>query len=156
MNSLITLKLPRDRVEQLRQFSRGMNNATISATLGAVFEAARAQGLIPYGIPSVTIDSGVGGVTIHFEGQRGAKFSSAEARWLADAVRNYLSGEQAGAKNTCSERSSTSSNHFSVQGRGNAVAIAIPADADPKMFTRDLALEFADLIEQEIAGIDAA
>lgn len=154
MNSLITLKLPRDRVEQLRQFSRDMNNATMSATLGAVFKAARAQGVIPYGIPSVTVDPKAEGLAIHFEGRRGATFSFAEARLLVDSVLGYLSGEQVDEKNMRTEGSSTSSGNFSIRGRGNAVAISIPAEADPKMFTHDLALEFAELIERTLSGAD--
>ena len=71
-------------------------------------------------------------------------FTFDEAQLIADAIKDCLAGKNEGEKIAIN-------GSFSVHGRGNAIAVAAPESAAPKMFTRDLALEFAELLERETA-----
>lgn len=147
--ALTTIRLPRDRVNQLRQVAQGMNDATLSEALGAIFKMAREQGLVAHGIPSVQINALDDGLAIKFDEGETVGFSFDEAQRIANEIRNCLAGKNEGQRlvHMCEAHAGS----FWVHGRGNAVAIAMPVNSDPKMFTRDLAAELADLLEHEIA-----
>lgn len=146
------IRLPKDRADQLRKFAQDTNDSTISAALGRLMKMARDHGLIEHGIPSVKINSLKDGLAIKFDGGETVGFAFKDAQRMSDEICRCLRGENGGTKiiHLCQ----THGGSFSVNGRGNAIAVSIPLDAKPKMFTRDLASEFADLLEHEIANAE--
>lgn len=144
------IRLPKDRADQLRQLAQNMDDSTISAALGRLMQMAREQGLVEHGIPSVQINALSDGLAIRFDEGDTFGFTLSSVQELSDNICQCLRGENNGMRLThiCEPHNSS----FAVTGRGNAISISIPEDAKPKMFSRDLASEFADLLEHEIAN----
>lgn len=149
MSNLPGVKLPRERLEQLRQLVQNVPNATISEAIGAVLKMAREQGRIDIGIPGVEFHALSDGIAIRIDSGEFAGFSFDEAERIANEIRKFVAGERenAGTIILCDTHEST----FMVKGKGRGVAISIPANAAPKVLTHDLARELADVIEHEIA-----
>lgn len=147
---LTQIKLPTDRVNQLREVARGMGeNTTLSAALGGIFKMYREQGMLSHGIPSVQINSLADGLAIKFDEGQTVGFSFTDAQRLATEIRNCLAGANEGQK--IIHMLSDHAGSFMVHGHGNAIGVSLPMSVPPKMFSRDLALELADLVEYEIS-----
>ena len=146
------VRLPRERVEQLRQMIAGVENATISAAIGKLFAIVRDQGLIEHGIPGIAINTFSDGIAIKFDDADWQRVTFKEAGKISNEIREYLKGNLENTKQV--HLCPTHETDFMVWGKagGRAVAIAIPHKAKPKVLTRDLAEEFADLIDHEIVA----
>ncbi len=142
MPDYTTMKLPAERHAQLKQMAANMGDVNVSEVLAKLIEFAQGKGLIDHDIPGVRINSLSGWLAIKFEDGKTVNFSFEEAARLASAIRDYLTGER-GAK--------AESENFSLKGKGQGIAISIPANSQtPKVFDRGLAAEFARMVERAV------
>lgn len=148
--ALRNIKLPADRIAQLRQIAADMDGGTMSAALGRLLKLARDQGYVAHGIPSVAINSIGDELQIKLGEGKAVLFSLDDLQKMADTVRDFLAGNLDNGRGQIVVRMFKGGG-FSILGRGNGVKIAIPIGAEPFVFTRDLAEEFADLLEYEAA-----
>ncbi|MDM8166995.1 MAG: hypothetical protein QUV18_13680 [Roseovarius sp.] len=148
-----TIQLPRERIEQLRQFGQATSTSTMSEIVGSLLKLARQQGLVEHGIPGINVKVNVlaDGLAIRFPNSPTAGFSFDAASKIADTIREYLDGQHAGEKNAHLTDPDTHANSFAIWRRGNSIKIAIPMNAPEKNFTHDLAEEFADLLDNAVA-----
>uniref|UniRef100_UPI003B51999C hypothetical protein n=1 Tax=Roseovarius indicus TaxID=540747 RepID=UPI003B51999C len=150
-----TIQLPRERIEQLRQFGQATSASTMSEIVGSLLKLARQQGLVEHGIPGIDVNVLADGLAIRFPNSPTTGFSFEAASRIADTIREYLNGEHVGEK--IEERIdihlTDPDNHagsFSIWRRGNSLKIGIPMNAPEMNFTHDLAAEFADLLDRAI------
>jgi len=138
MPDYTTMKVPSERHAQLKQMAANMGRVNVSEVLAKLIELAQNEGLIDHGIPGVKINALSDGIAIKFDEGETRGFSHEEAGRLASEIRDYLSGERS---------AKTDSENFSLKGKGQGLAISIPANGTPKVFDRGLAAEFARLID---------
>ena len=139
MSNHPTLKVPPERLAQLREMAANMGGVNVSEVLAKLIEFAQREGLIDHAIPGVRINALSDGVAIKFDEGETVGFSYEEAGQLAFEIRKYLSGERS---------AKTDNENFSIKGKGQGVAVSIPANSEtPKVFDRGLAAEFARLID---------
>ncbi|MDE4173673.1 hypothetical protein PXK01_05875 [Phaeobacter sp. PT47_59] len=148
MSNHPTLKVPQERITQLKQMAANMGAVNMSEVLAKLIEFAQSEGLIAHEIPGVKINALADGLAIRFDDGETIGFSHSEAAQLASEIRDFLSGERS-AKTVISINAEKQMN-FGLKGRGQGIAISIPADAPAKMFDRGLADEFARLIEMAL------
>lgn len=151
-----TIQLPRERIEQLRQFGQATSTSTMSEIVGSLLKLARQQGLVEHGIPGIDVNVLADGLAIRFPDSPTTGFSFNAAAKISDTVREYLDGQHAGEKNAHLTDPDSHANSFAIWRRGNSIKIAIPMNGSEKTFTRDLAEEFADLLDQAIRQSKAA
>lgn len=144
--SLKSMRLPADRVEQLRQFADAIGGGTLSEAMGQLFKLAREQGLIEHNIPSVQINRFPDGIAIALRDGQTEGLSFGDATMIADQLRECVNGTDNGRKSADREPDSEAMWLVYRQG-GTAVGLAIPAASEPRLFSLDLALELADLLE---------
>lgn len=144
----VNVTMPEERMFQLRELADAMGGASMSETMKALFEAARAQGLIQnHTLPGVTINALSNGIVIQFDYGTRAPFSFEGARALAETIRQFVAGENDRTLQT------NSAHNFSVQRKGRGIAVTISLSETPqiKNWNADIAAEFADLIDAAVA-----
>lgn len=140
MSNHPSLKVPAERITQLKEMAANMGGVNISECLAKLIEFAQREGLIDHAIPGVQINALSDGIAIKFDKDETRAFSIEEAGHLASAIRAYLSGDRS---------AKVESENFSLKGKGQGIAISIPANSQtPKVFDRGLSAEFARLIER--------
>ncbi|KRS11033.1 hypothetical protein XM53_18310 [Roseovarius atlanticus] len=149
MSNHPTLKVPQERITQLKQMAANMGAVNMSEVLAKLIELAQSQGLINHEIPGVHINELQDGLVIRFDDGELTGFSFDEAGSLASEIRSFLSGERDGK---AKEGTSATHGKFSLKGKGQGIAVSIPADGEAKVFDRGLASEFARLIEMATKG----
>lgn len=150
MSNLVSLRLPEDRARQLRNLADA-HSTSLSGAVGKLFHALYAHTGVPHNIPSISVNAMSNGLVIRFPDSKPTGFSYQAADQIAVTIRDYLDGDYAGEKTICPTDPGTHKGSFAIWRRGNAIKIAIPMNAPAKSFTHDLAEEFAELLEAEIA-----
>ncbi|KGB82005.1 hypothetical protein JT55_10040 [Rhodovulum sp. NI22] len=125
-----------------------MGAVNMSEVLAKLVEFAQNEGLIAHEIPGVQINALADGLAIKFDDGETVGFSFEDAARLASEIRGFLSGEPS-AKTVISINADKQIN-FGLKGRGQGIAISIPAKSPAKVFDRGLADEFARLIEMAL------
>lgn len=148
MSNHPTLKVPQERITQLKQMAANMGAVNMSEVLAKLIEFAQNEGLVAHEIPGVKINALADGVAIKFDDGETVGFSFEEAARLASEIRDFLKGERA-AKTVISINTGKQMN-FALKGRGQGIAISIPANSPAKVFDRGLADEFTRLIEMAL------
>lgn len=148
MSNHPTIKLPHERLTQLKQMAANMGAVNMSEVLAKLIEFAQNEGLVAHEIPGVKINALADGLAIKFDDGETVGFSHAEAAQLASEIRAFLSGE-ANARTLISINADKQMN-FGLKGRGQGIAISIPANSEAKVFDRGLASEFARLIDMAL------
>lgn len=146
MSNHPTLKVPQERITQLKQMAANMGAVNMSEVLAKLIEFAQNEGLVAHEIPGVTINALADGLAIKFDDGEYVKFSFEEAALLASEIRAFLSGEP---KTVISINADKQMN-FGLKGKGQGIAISIPAKSAAKVFDRGLASEFARLIDMAL------
>lgn len=133
------LNLPDERVDQLRAIAAARQLPTVSAAVGYLIRKEIAAGTIPAGLSGISITSGEPGVSIAFGDKLPVIYTKANAAKLANTIREVARGEAGGLADI--------TGNWIVQGKGAGVRVHVPAGTDPRTFSRDVALDLADLIE---------
>lgn len=142
------VQLAPERHAQLKEMAANMGGVTLSEVLAKLIEFAQNDGLIAHEIPGVKISALSDGLAIKFDNGETVGFSFDDAARLASEIRGFLSGDR-DEKLVLSMNAKQQIN-FGIKGRGQGVAISIPAMAPAKVFDRGLAAEFARLIERAL------
>lgn len=148
MSNHPTLKLPHERLSQLKQMAANMGAVNMSEVLAKLIEFAQNEGLIAHEIPGVKINALSDGLAIRFDEGETVGFSHAEARQFANEIRGFLAGEP--SVRTVISINADKKMNFALKGKGQGIAISIPATGAPKVLDRGLATELARLIEKEL------
>ncbi|MFC2967711.1 hypothetical protein [Acidimangrovimonas pyrenivorans] len=149
MSNHPTLKVPQERITQLKQMAANMGAQNMSEVLAKLIAFAQNEGLIAHEIPGVKINALADGLAIKFDDGETVGFSSEDAARLASEIRAFLAGERT-AKQVISMNADKRAN-FALKGKGQGIAVSIPAfSKTPKVFDRGLADEFARLIERAL------
>lgn len=133
------LNLPAERVEQLRAIAAARRLPTVTAAIGYLIRKEIAAGTIPADLPGISIKKNAKGVAIGFDDRTPTIYAKADAAKLARTIRDVALGEAAGLADI--------TGNWIVVGRGTGVKVHVPAGSDARTFSRDLALDLADLIE---------
>lgn len=151
MTNLTQIKLPDDRVQQLRNLAEAQGTS-LSGVVGSLMKLLYEHTEVEHNIPSIKVNALSDGLAIRFPDSDVTGFSFEAAARLAEVIREYLRGDHAGERKDI-ELTDTDSHggSFAIWRKGNAIKIAIPSSAPEKNFTRDLAEEFADLLENAVA-----
>lgn len=152
-----TIQLPRERLDQLRQFAQNMQtvqgvpDATMSAVIGELLNLARREGRIGHGIPGIEINALSDGIAVRLDDCATAGFSFEDATSIAKTIRNFLAGDR--PKGGVLVISSLHRGLFRIFGKGQGVVISTEAKAGAgeKILTRDLAAELADLLDHAVS-----
>lgn len=148
MSNFPTIRLSTDRVRQLKEMAAGMDMATMSKVVGELLKLAREHGLVKHGIPSIKINAFPDGVSIKFEESDYQGFTFSEIEALVRDIRAYTGGASKTKKRKAANLG------YLLSGKGRGVSIAVPASSEtPKLFSHDLADEFADLLERAVAEV---
>lgn len=137
------LNLPDERVDQLRAIAAARQLPTLSAAVGYMIRKEIAAGTIPAGLTGVSVAAVETGVSITFGDQSPAIYAKAGAVKLACTIREVARGEAGGLADIAG--------NWIVRGKGAGVKVHVPAASNPRAFSRDVALDLADLIEAAAA-----
>lgn len=152
MSNHPTLKVPQERIIQLKQMAANMGAVNMSEVMAKLVEFAQSEGLISHEIPGVKINALTNGLTIKFGDGETVGFSFDEAARFASEINGFLAGKR------CNQYvisiNDPKKMNFALKGRGQGIAVSVPADATPKLFDRGLATELARLIEMAIADAE--
>lgn len=148
MSNHPTLKVPQERITQLKQMAANMGAVNMSEVLAKLIEFAQSEGLVAHEIPGVKINALSDGVAIKFDDSETVGFSFEEAARLASEIRDFLTGER--SPNTLISIGADKQMKFGLKGKGQGIAISIPAKSEAKVFDRGLASEFARLIDMAL------
>ncbi|KAA8606026.1 hypothetical protein AL036_16400 [Salipiger aestuarii] len=118
-----------------------MGGVNMSEVLAKLVEFAQSEGLIAHEIPGVKINKLSNGLVIKFDEEKSTSFDFDQAESLVNEIRAFLAGDRT---------SGTLTADATLKGKGQGIAIAIPATAPAKVFDRGLAAEFARLIEMHL------
>ena len=150
MTNLTQIKLPDDRVQQLRNLAEAQGTS-LSGVVGSLMKLLYAHTEVEHDIPSIKVNALPDGLAIRFPESEMTGFSFKAASRLAGLIREYLRGEHAGEKRVELTDPDSHAGSFAIWRRGKSIKIAIPLNANEKNFSHDLADEFADLLESAIA-----
>ena len=142
------IQLAPERHIQLKEMAANMGGVNLSEVLAKLIEFAQNEGLITHEIPGVKINALSDGVTIKFDDAAPTPFSFADASRLATEIRDFLSGDR--DEKLVLGMNENQEMSFGLKGRGQGIAISIPATSPAKVFDRGLAAEFARLIEMAL------
>ena len=137
-----TIRLPVERVEQLRRFGDANGAATFGAIVGDLLGIAAEAGHADPFIPGVTVERVGTDIRIAFDGIDERVFSSFEAGVLMGSLTNYLA---TGNGHICPEA------RFALNAKGGpSVEIYLNLDLDGprKRLTRDLVTDLIGLIRR--------
>ncbi|WP_424976807.1 hypothetical protein [Leisingera sp. S232] len=148
MSNHPTLKVPQERITQLKQMAANMGAVNMSEVLAKLVEFAQNEGLIAHEIPGVKINALPDGLAVKFDDGETVGFSFEDAARLATEIRGFLDGER--DEKTVISMNSDKQMNFGLKGKGQGIAISIPANSEAKVFDRGLTAEFARLIDMAI------
>lgn len=136
-----TVKLPAQRIDQLKLIGRALGHAAIADTVGHLIRSEIARGTIPNAIPGIEVKSiDRESVGIDF-GDDPVIFTTEIAAQLADEL---VKASDGGLINM------SVGGDYSITRRGNAVVVAVPADGPRRTLNRDLARDLSNLISAAI------
>ncbi|SLN62214.1 hypothetical protein PEL8287_03388 [Roseovarius litorisediminis] len=150
----VQIKLAEDRVAQLRGFAK-QEGVSMNAAVGKLFRALYAHTDVTHNIPSVQVSALSDGLAIRFPNSPITGFSFDSAAKIAQTIREYLTGKHAGEKLVHLTDPNSHTGSFAIWRKGNAIKVAIPANAPEKNFTTDLAEDFAEILEAGVAKVEA-
>lgn len=150
MTNLTQIKLPDDRVQQLRKLAEAQGTS-LSGAVGGLMKLLYAHTEVEHDIPSIKVNAFPDGLAIQFPKSKVTEFSFAAATRMADVIREFVAGEH-----TAKKFVGGPDGPFEIWRKGNAIKIAIPLQSPEKNFTRDLAEEFADLLENAVTKVTAS
>lgn len=151
MSHLPSVKMAPERVTQLKQMAANMGATNMSEVLAKLIEFAQTEGLLAHEIPGVGINTLADGLAIKFDDRETVGFSFDDAARLASEIREFLAGGR--GEKLVLGMSADKQLNFGLKGRGQGIAISIPANAPAKVFDRGLASEFARLIERALPQV---
>ena len=134
----VTVRLDPRRLEQLKAIALA-SGTTSTALIGEFVRSKIAAGVIPAGIPGVTVTKKASGVVVELgDGQR-KTLKPEFARVFAARIREVVSGD---ADSTIFPNEAVA-----VMRQGSGFKIATPYPGQGVAFPGDLAVDLADLIE---------
>lgn len=145
MTTRKSLQLTPERHAQLEQLGKAFNTTTISATLGEVIRRFAAMGVIEHKIDGVDIHADCDGLIIKIGDNPRTALTLAAGRSMLDNLTDFLSGKESAPTIHNFDANCT------MVRRGNfGLSISVPLDKSPKVFTLDLAKDFAVLLESAL------
>ncbi|MDO6521288.1 hypothetical protein Q4578_06800 [Shimia thalassica] len=149
MSNHPTIKVPHERLTQLKQMAANMGAVNMSEVFAKLIAYAQSEGLIAHEIPGVKINALSDGLAIKFDDGETVGFSFEEAARLTSEIRAYLAGER--EKQKVISLNNDRAANFALAGKGQGLSVAIPAFGEkPKVFDRGLADEFARLVDMAL------
>ena len=143
MNSLKSstnaIRLDPRRLEQFKSIGQklGLSNAGLVSHL---VREKIAAGIIPADIPGVIVEAFDGGIRITIDGGKTGSYSFAAARKLSATIRAVVSGKDKGVFDL--------DDNYAVMRRGAGYMIAAPWPGREVVFTGDLLIDLADIIDR--------
>ncbi len=138
-----TIKLPSERIDQLKAIGAVLD-LSIADTVGYLIRREIAAGTIKPGIPGIVIRHTKDGVRIVFDGHAPKTFAEPDAIKLANTILGLTTDEGGGVFSIDSD--------FTAVRKGNGIEVQLSVKGTPKkMFSRDVARDFADLIRSAVA-----
>lgn len=142
-----TVQIPQERLLQLKELAEALGGTTMSATLGKLFELARSEGLITSGIPGIDINVLSDGIVLCFDDTHRVPLTFGQAEELT-AILSTSAAEQ--RPETAAGRTPLP---VQVTRKGNGVVLSADDHSTPlKILSKDLALEFADVLAGQLQG----
>ncbi|QFS82351.1 hypothetical protein [Roseivivax sp. THAF197b] len=146
MGQLPKIALPLERYQQLVDLRDLLNAPSFSAAIGELIKTFAEIGKIEHSLPGVDIRAATDGFVIRFDGTTAAGMSYEDAMHLVGAIREYLADTK--PRKTALAHPTRD---FIVKGIGRSVAIQFIKRKITKQFAPDIAADFADLLERNIA-----
>ncbi|MFN3663091.1 hypothetical protein [Yoonia sp.] len=144
------IRIAPERKTQLEELAAAFGTKSMSATIGELMRIAREAGEIKHAIPGVRINKLQDGFTISFDDSTPVGFTVDQMKSLVGLIHLVVyNNDQTG-------RVADRAKKFTVTRQGAAFKVAIPADGIVKIWTADIALDFADLMESEISDATPA
>ena len=138
-----TIKLPAERIGQLKAIGAVLN-LSIADTVGYLIRREIDAGTIKPGIPGITVRRIGDAVSIAFSDHPPRKFLASDAVKLADAIVGLTTEDGSGVFSMDSD--------FVAVRKGNGIEVQLSAKGTPrKVFSRDVARDFAGLIRNTVA-----
>lgn len=146
-----TVQLSTERALKLKDLAGALGLTSMSAVVGELLKLAAEQGLVSHDLPGIELRRLSDGISIRFDDSERIGFSFAAARSMADTLRGYVEGSAHAAEPVHRDEG------FLVSRRGNGIAVQLKGPAGPqKIFSRDVAKDFASLIERAHSGTSAS
>lgn len=142
MTATTMLRLPAERIDQLKALTAALGLASTADTVGHLIREQAARRVIPDTIPGVLIEADAEGVSIAVGEAVPTRYSRATAAKIVATVRQVVNGEAAGTASI--------DGNFIVMRQGNGVRLHFPLTAPAKSVSPDIARDVARLIEQAI------
>lgn len=136
-----TIKLSPRRLDQLKAIGAA-RDLSVTDAIAFMIRDQIAAGTIPADIPGIIVRKVDAGVSITADDHAPANYSNESARELASTIRAVVEGGS-GVVNM--------DHRFAVFRRGTGFKIALPFPGPETVFTADLALDLAGLVEQAAA-----
>lgn len=141
-----TIQLPTERLEQLKNIGLALGTKSIGETIGRLVRAEIERGTIPDTLPGVSITRQSKGILLALDDDMPVSLTAAGAKSLADTVRDYADGNEASGKLFNVDFG------YIIARQGNGIKLTIPfKDGTTKSFSRDVARDFARLLEAAAA-----
>lgn len=137
------LRLPPERIDQLKSLTVALSLASIADTVGHLIREKVAERIIPDTIPGVTIERIEDGVSIAVGGSLPMIYPIAVAGQIATTIRQVVAGESSGTADV--------SNNYIVMRQGNGVRLHFPLTTPAKAVSPDVARDIARLIAEAAA-----
>lgn len=142
-----TVQIPQERLAQLKELADALGGATMSATLGKLLELARSEGLVTSGIPGIDINVLSDGIVLSFDDTHRVPLTWRQAEEIVTALSTN------GAEQRPETAAGRTSLPLQVTRKGNGVVLAAADHAAPlKILSKDLALEFAEVLADQLEG----
>lgn len=142
-----TVQIPQERLAQLKELASALGGATMSATLGKLLELARSEGLVTSGIPGIDINVLSDGIVLSFDDTHRVPLTWSQAEQIV-AILSTNAVEQRPETSACRTRLP-----LQVTRKGNGVVLSVDDHAAPlKILSKDLALEFAEVLTDQLEG----
>ena len=134
------LRLPTERIEQLKTLTTALGLASTAETVGHLIREQAARHVIPDTIPGIDVATAGEGVSIKIGDGLPTLYPRATADKIAQTIRQVASGEATGTADV--------TGNFIVMRQGNGVRLHFPLTAPAKSVSPDIARDVARLIEQ--------
>ncbi len=150
MTTQTMMRISYERKLQLEEFAQALGGKSMNEAVGKLIQLAREQGLVEHSIPGVYVRVASDGLVISFADGKHVPFSRDGAECLVSTIREFVDGVEAG-------KCVINMDHdFEVTRRGGAIKVSMPiGDTVTKTWAPDIALDFAALIEAQLAAIKA-
>jgi len=135
----VTVRLDPRRLEQLKAIAAA-SATTSTALIAELVRLKIAAGIIPAGIPGITVTRKAAGVVIELGADQRHTLTPDAACRFAKAIRAVVSGE--------SPSTILPNEQVAIFRQGSGFKIAAPYPSNGVAFPGDLAVDLADLIEE--------